>query len=146
MPEVEFLRPLLSLFQACLLQRHPLELGTLPIQILCTDLQVRSKMRPFIQASAPYISLLCLLLSLLFLIFSINHSVAHNVSSVQRNIPHTTYTSDALTLRIESSRIAVPFGDRHASYEIGLLSNTTHNEKRLAKRESVWYEEALLFL
>lgn len=89
-------------------------------------------MRPAVQASAAFISLLLLLL------FSFGHLVYHNVSITKRGIPAFESTPVTPDLRIESSRIAKPFGDRHAHYRNGLLSNRTHSEKRIAKRESIW--------
>lgn len=88
-------------------------------------------MHPSVRASAAFISLLLLLL------FSVSH-LYHNVSNTNRNIPAFNSTSVIPGLRIESSRIAVPFGDRHANYGAGLLSNRTHTEKGIAKRESIW--------
>jgi len=94
------------------------------------------------QASAQYISLFYLLL--LHLLFSFRHSVAHDISNIKRDIPDTNSTSVTPHLRAEGSRIAVPFGDRRANYEIVLLSNRTHSEKSIAKRQSIWYGEAFL--
>lgn len=92
-------------------------------------------MRPSKQASAPYI---CFLYLLLFPLFSVSHRVAHDVSNTKRNIPTTIPTSVAPKLQIRSSKIAVPFGDRHANYGINFTGIGMYPGSEIGKRQSEW--------
>lgn len=92
-------------------------------------------MPPSKQASAPYI---CFLYLLLFLPFSVSHWVAHDFLNTKRNIPAAIPTSVAPKLRIGSSKIAVPFGDRHASYGINFTGIGTYLGPEIGKRQSEW--------